>query len=170
MLRSIETVYDGYRFRSRLEARWAMCFKNLGIDYSYELEGFELPSGRYLPDFEFWGFYGEVKPERPNTRELVVARELAAASGRGVIFLIGRPKAATVYWESTPDGGWADHMLFSQYAVVEGRPFSYLGLGSLGDPPMPVQLDRDEWWCPADVETAVATACKFRFWNRHEHR
>ena len=51
-IRSIETEYNGYRFRSRLEARWAVFFDALGVDYEYEPEGFELPSGkRYLPDF-----------------------------------------------------------------------------------------------------------------------
>ena len=50
--KAIETEYNGYRFRSRLEARWAVFFDALGIDYEYEPEGYELPSGkRYLPDF-----------------------------------------------------------------------------------------------------------------------
>ena len=48
----IETIYNGYRFRSRLEARWAVFFDKLKIKYEYENEGYELPSGkRYLPDF-----------------------------------------------------------------------------------------------------------------------
>ena len=51
-IKPIETEYNGYRFRSRLEARWAVFFDSLGIEYEYEPEGFELPSGkRYLPDF-----------------------------------------------------------------------------------------------------------------------
>ena len=48
----IETEYNGYRFRSRLEARWAVFFDQLGIKYEYEPEGFELSDGTwYLPDF-----------------------------------------------------------------------------------------------------------------------
>jgi hypothetical protein len=51
-IKPIETVYDGYRFRSRLEARWAVFFDSLGVKYEYEPEGFELPGlGGYLPDF-----------------------------------------------------------------------------------------------------------------------
>ena len=51
-IQNIETDYGGYRFRSRLEARWAVFFDALGVEYEYEPEGFELPSGRrYLPDF-----------------------------------------------------------------------------------------------------------------------
>ena len=51
-IKAIETIYNGYRFRSRLEARWAVFFDALGIRYEYEKEGFELDDGtRYLPDF-----------------------------------------------------------------------------------------------------------------------
>lgn len=57
-IKPIETVYKGCRFRSRLEARWAVFFDALGVEWEYEPEGFELPSGRrYLPDFRVkcWG-------------------------------------------------------------------------------------------------------------------
>lgn len=51
-IKPIETEYNGYRFRSRLEARWAVFFDAAGIKYEYEPEGFELPDGtKYLPDF-----------------------------------------------------------------------------------------------------------------------
>jgi len=39
-IKAIETVYNGYKFRSRLEARWAVFFDALGIEYEYEKEGF----------------------------------------------------------------------------------------------------------------------------------
>ncbi len=52
MYRAIETVYGGYRFRSRLEARWAVFFDAVGLDWDYEKEGFILGDGtKYLPDF-----------------------------------------------------------------------------------------------------------------------
>lgn len=52
MIKAIETRYDGHKFRSRIEARWAVFFNSMDIQYLYEPEGFELPSGdRYLPDF-----------------------------------------------------------------------------------------------------------------------
>lgn len=64
----IETIYNGYRFRSRLEARWAVFFDALGIEYEYEPEGFELSFSdderiMYLPDFYLpeSGLYAEVK-------------------------------------------------------------------------------------------------------------
>lgn len=51
MIKPIETRYAGCRFRSRIEARWAVLFDHLGIGWQYEPQGFELPSGPYLPDF-----------------------------------------------------------------------------------------------------------------------
>lgn len=53
MVRSLETKYKGYRFRSRLEARWAVFFDSLRLPWEYEKEGFDLggTDGYYLPDF-----------------------------------------------------------------------------------------------------------------------
>lgn len=51
-IKAIDTSYKGFLFRSRLEARWAVFFDAMGLDWEYEPEGFELPDGtRYLPDF-----------------------------------------------------------------------------------------------------------------------
>ncbi len=51
-IKAIETRYKGYRFRSRLEARWAVFFDALGVPYEYEKQGFDLGEvGWYLPDF-----------------------------------------------------------------------------------------------------------------------
>lgn len=47
----IETEYNGYRFRSRLEARWAVFFDALEIPYEYEAQGYTLDGVPYLPDF-----------------------------------------------------------------------------------------------------------------------
>lgn len=65
-IKAIETYYNGYRFRSRLEARWAVFFDAAGIRYEYEFEGFDLGDGVcYLPDFFLpdidGGIYIEVK-------------------------------------------------------------------------------------------------------------
>ena len=50
-LKPIETQYKGYRFRSRLEARWAVFFDAIGWSWEYEAEGFDLDGLYYLPDF-----------------------------------------------------------------------------------------------------------------------
>ncbi|MER7077936.1 hypothetical protein SAMN02982929_07188 [Saccharopolyspora kobensis] len=72
---SVETEYGGYRFRSRLEARWAVAFDELGIVFEYEPEGVKVPLRfrtswypraavmRYLPDFYLpeFNLWAEVK-------------------------------------------------------------------------------------------------------------
>ena len=63
-IKPIETEYNGYRFRSRLEARWAVFYDKAGIPYQYEPEGFVLEDGtHYLPDFylPWFNAYVEVK-------------------------------------------------------------------------------------------------------------
>lgn len=52
-IRAIETSYAGCRFRSRLEARWAVFFDALNIRWEYEPQGFYvgLVGRAYLPDF-----------------------------------------------------------------------------------------------------------------------
>jgi hypothetical protein len=49
--KAIATTYNGVSFRSRLEARWAMFFDLVNADWRYEYEGYQLPSGWYVPDF-----------------------------------------------------------------------------------------------------------------------
>lgn len=61
----IETHYKGYRFRSRLEARWAVFFDAVGVRFEYEQQGFKLNDGTfYLPDFYLpdQDSYVEIKP------------------------------------------------------------------------------------------------------------
>jgi hypothetical protein len=52
VIKAIETTYAGIKFRSRLEARWAVIFDQTGISWTYEPEGYRLSDGQwYLPDF-----------------------------------------------------------------------------------------------------------------------
>lgn len=44
------TVYKGIRFRSKLEARWAVFFDALGVTWEYE-PAIESVKGEYVPDF-----------------------------------------------------------------------------------------------------------------------
>jgi hypothetical protein len=66
MIKPIETQYKGYRFRSRLEARWAVFFDALGIEWEYEPQGFVVGNTPYLPDFYIkgprWPAWVEIKP------------------------------------------------------------------------------------------------------------
>ncbi len=56
-IKAIPTEYNGVKFRSRLEARWAVFFDKLGIKWLYEAEGYQTPYGNYVPDFWLPGVY-----------------------------------------------------------------------------------------------------------------
>src|SRR5690625_6788696 len=56
IMNAIETIYKGRRFRSRLEARWAIFFDAIDIGWEYETEGFVLGKTRYLTDFKLLSF------------------------------------------------------------------------------------------------------------------
>lgn len=93
-MKAIETRYNGHRFRSRTEARWAVLFDHLGVKYEYEPEGYVLEDGtRYLPDF--WmpaeDCFFEVKGVEPSDEEIHKAGLLAYAAQRFVNILIGAP-------------------------------------------------------------------------------
>lgn len=106
--RAIETRYKGYRFRSRLEARWAVFFDALGLRWEYEPEGFELPSGRYLPDFYLpqYGLWVEVKATSATAVEIAKARELMESKREPVFITCGMPDAAgTLFYGYTQLGG-----------------------------------------------------------------
>jgi len=78
-IKSIDTIYKGYNFRSRTEARWAIFFDACGYKWHYEFEGFKLPSGAYLPDFYFPEFntYAEVKGKCFTEEEINKCKELS---------------------------------------------------------------------------------------------
>lgn len=95
-MKAIETVYNGYRFRSRLEARWAVFFDELGIEYRYEFEGYNLNGIRYLPDFwfpeqEFFpeGAWIEIKGQPPTLEEKEKALMLATETDKPVYIFYG---------------------------------------------------------------------------------
>lgn len=93
-IKPIPTRFDGFLFRSRLEARWAVFLRALDIDFEYEMEGFRLPGvGGYLPDFYLpkVRMWAEVKPEAMNETERAKCIALAEHSDRPVLHLIGSP-------------------------------------------------------------------------------
>jgi hypothetical protein len=91
MLTPIPTVWAGVAFRSRAEARWAIVFTCLEIEWRYEAEGFQLPTRWYLPDFWLPDLhaFAEVKgsAQQWDVEALTKARELNQASGCAVWLL-----------------------------------------------------------------------------------
>lgn len=101
-IKAIETSYKGYRFRSRLEARWAVFFDHLGLRWEYEPEGFELGGGvRYLPDFKLVDgcpTWVEIKGGRPTTTELNKLSKLCELTCEYGILIHGQPGAHGFAW------------------------------------------------------------------------
>lgn len=102
MIQAIETMYKGYRFRSRLEARWAVFFDAADIPWEYEKQGFTLSNGsQYLPDF--WiplradsafpgaGYWLEIKGQSPSDGEKERCRLLAVGTGHCTYLVSGAP-------------------------------------------------------------------------------
>lgn len=112
-IKAIETIYKDYKFRSRLEARWAVFLDELKVEYQYEVEGFDLHySGWYLPDFYLPAYqtYLEIKPLPDNPLYLIPAAqnfdkeasqkimELAWATGKRAILAFGEPLVHRACW------------------------------------------------------------------------
>src|SRR5690554_2670423 len=116
MIKAIETGYKGYRFRSRLEARWAVYFDALGLEWDYEPEGFHLSDGRmYLPDFRVFKVHGgviwcEVKAKK------------ADDDGKFDVFMSDMIKA-----ENLADPTFSSPESPDSFRLLHGDPVEFLG-------------------------------------------
>jgi hypothetical protein len=172
--RAIETSYAGCRFRSRLEARWAVFFDTLGIPWEYEPEGFELPSGRYLPDFwlpecdtwiEVKGDLGGIDLDRlDQAAALIPERELRHQCERGPRLMIlgpipDPPASGDLGWISLDDDGTRWRCGFGTYAKNR-RPWWH------SSPPGPLRnllTPTHEPWESSDAVPAYIAARSARF-------
>lgn len=123
MIKAIETVYNGYRFRSRLEARWAVFFDTVGIKYEYELQGFDLgDEGRYLPDF--WlptqKCFVEIKPSSQWFFDWK-CHALASQGGGEILYITGNPWLGEYGICMYPDGEYACSEASGPLAFALGR-------------------------------------------------
>lgn len=100
-IKPINTIFKGYRFRSRLEARWAVFFDAAQINFEYELDGFQLSNGaQYLPDFFLpdLGIFVEVKPPIAfRLDELKKMIGFAADDDHPLLLIHGSPTAEHMY-------------------------------------------------------------------------
>lgn len=164
-MKALETIYRGYRFRSRLEARWAVFFDTLGVRYDYEPEGFDLGDGLcYLPDFWLSSvrMWAEVKALPFTEEEATKAKRLARASGYPVLRLVGPPRPIA-YWADEPrPGEWSndeedlmDYLLTDQYIDDEHRFYHQPNLAP----------EEEQEWLSLKTEAAYAAARGARFWE-----
>lgn len=151
--KAIETRYKGFRFRSRLEARWAVFFDTLGVEYHYEPEGYELPDGTwYLPDFFLPAedCYFEIKGPAPTDEDWNKAGQLAYATQKFVNILSGQvgdhtlsfarpkrdPDPELLRWLAAAPGEFQLRELVASYAnrLVLPEPIVRAGLPFPGAP------------------------------------
>lgn len=130
----IKTKYKSVTFRSRLEARWAIFFDEIGWQWEYEPKKYRLKGGLlYVPDFRVNMFcFVEVKPEEPYVEEKVKAVRLAKGLDIPVVFGIGVPNAQDIAeglggYHGKTEVGWCRNLLsFSSYCLSKwNRPGVY---------------------------------------------
>jgi hypothetical protein len=142
----LETNYAGHRFRSRLEARWAVAFDHLGIEWQYEAQGYTCSrrlgnddsTFAYLPDF--WlpklRIFAEVKGQLTES-ELVhllnIAASLSSNNGGGCHDSGGHEVAilGPVPEPSRGGGPWVLHMHKGDLLMAEWT--NNMSGGCMGD-------------------------------------
>lgn len=95
-IKAIETIYpwpNGNRYRSRLEARFAVFLDKMDIPFTYEEEGYDLGDDLwYLPDFRIYNYFVEIKaPDRMTHVDVLKTGKLAALTGKAV-FICALPE------------------------------------------------------------------------------
>lgn len=130
---AIETEYQGVKYRSRTEARWAVFLEHLGLNFNYENELVTLSSGeKYLPDFFIYDFdaYFEIKPSNENvvTEECTKARTLAKDEKNHSVWLaMGPPSSDQAnilplnLWDEKTTIGEILDMPENRYRLLEDR-------------------------------------------------
>lgn len=114
-MQALDTTYKSYKFRSRLEARWAVYFDKVGVKWEYEPAGFKISETRkYLPDFYLPEIetYIEVKhgnyDRKPVFGDMVAMMECGAASIGKCLAVFGDP---------------LDHKLMAVGRIADGEPW-----------------------------------------------
>ena len=132
-IKAIPTVYKGYKFRSRLEARWAVFFDAMQIEWEYEKEGFVLDKMAekgddgvvydstlfYLPDFylpkeDIWV---EVKPCQLTESEGEKFQRFARAYSIVAAIGLPEPKEYSALSWFDPDSGFMQRCI--QYGLAQ---------------------------------------------------
>lgn len=144
-MKAIETKYNGYFFRSRTEARWAVFFDTIGYKWQYEDEGYSLNNGRwYLPDFKLFLpndkiFYAEVKPlnfdKHENRDDIIDFRIFSKSINHPIIILTGQPEFMAY-----------DVILPTFNIPTEHDNKHTLSLGMFQDYEPYIQIADEYWW------------------------
>jgi len=114
---AIETEYRGYKFRSRLEAKWAAFFDALDWDWEYE----PVEYNGWFPDFSIRGEEGnvilvEVKPILSLTDGLKERLSKVKADGHEILVAGLNYRSAWLF-----DGGWFAPVAYGKWTAGRGK-------------------------------------------------
>lgn len=139
-IKAIETSYNGYRFRSRLEARWAVFFDTAKIKYAYEPEGYDLGEfGWYLPDFYLpyikyrvegghiptaTGVFIEIKPTF-NKEDRKKYHAFYKMTSHPLVLLVGAPTVTEGCDGVEGEFGCYEHGIMDDDMLLQGQPDDY---------------------------------------------
>ena len=143
--------YKGIAFDNELEAKWAVAFDELGIEWSYsknpEKLCFALPGLQML---------ARVFCAMPTSKELFSAAESAELRNQTVLLLVGPPQPRAYFAFQNEYGYQAsaynrnfsvcDYLIFDSTTTSEGRLFVNTGEDSSCFP-MPIQSEQFEYDC-----------------------
>lgn len=119
----IETIYNGHRFRSRLEARWAVFFDACGIDYEYEPEGFQFEDGtKYLPDFLIYVRHrgdDEYEPVYVEVKGVMMPSDLHKIDLMSKCYPVYVVGAFPPTWEPDDSGEWGWFDIYYSFAYMD---------------------------------------------------
>lgn len=150
-MKVIETNYNGYKFRSRLEARWAVFLDELGWAWEYEKEGFVLDDNScYLPDFYLPRLktYIEVKPDSVSEKDIEKCKLLSYGLGSNfnVILVNGLP--SPIQYPLFYCGEWLCDATLTTYIRAKGWCLPYFN---------------GEWWPEDNKAFEKAKSARFEF-------
>lgn len=99
-MQSIETIFDGWKFCSELDAQWAVFFKTLGVTYRYE-SICNMYSHFWI---EEWKSIVVIIPDSPTNEDMNICKMLASHTNTTCLLIRGAPLARM---EDTFLGQWA---------------------------------------------------------------
>lgn len=182
-LQPIETRYAGCRFRSRLEARWAVFFDRLGIAWEYEPQGYNTAAGPYLPDFHLPAVrqWIEIKGGQPSADDVARCAAFAQELTDETYFVFTDLPRTPSFGDVGPLGIRVDRHLI--YKMTGNTSHPMLGIVEGGDVPpdfhffghdIPDTADFlsgfvETWWLPWDHLAKLPGALKAARSARFEH-
>jgi hypothetical protein len=158
---AIPTTYRDIRFRSRLEARWAAFFDQVGLSWSYE----PIDCPGWIPDFRVGELLVDVKPARE--RPAAAYEKIERAGARGAVIAEAPQRFAPIPFLRLI--GWGGPGLYYVIGYTGRATFALLeqigvgeGLGAAVWPwPYANRLDSGDL-----IDRAWAMACNLTQWRR----